>query len=81
MKRRRKPHQLSLAALNDDFQRFVGRDGWTLMFKPTEHGQVMAVSGKIDEVYDALAQWTKEHPNYFSAIIYRPNGAKHRTIR
>jgi hypothetical protein len=82
-KRRRKPHQLSLAALNvnDDLRKFLGQDGWTLMFKPAKDAQVLGVSGRIDEVYDALEQWTKEFPHYYSAIIYRPSGAKHRTIK
>ena len=80
-KLRRKPHQLSLAALNDDLRKFVGQSGWTLMFKPAKDAQVLGVSGKIDEVYAALAQWAKEFPNYYSAVIYRPSGAKHRTIR
>lgn len=83
MKRRsrNRPHQLSLAALNDDLKKFVGRRGWTLIFKPAKDAQVLAVSGSIDEVYAALEQWAKEFPKYYSAVVFRPSGAKHRTIR
>lgn len=81
MKRKNKPRQLSLAALSDDLRRFVGSRGWTLFFKPKEDGQLMAVSGTVDDVYKALDQWSKETPDYFSAEIFRPSGAPHRKIR
>lgn len=80
-KEKNKARQLSFAGLSDDLQQFIGRKGWTLIFKPCRHGRVMAVSGRIDEIYSALNQWTRQHPDYYSAIIYRPNGKTHRTIK
>lgn len=81
MSRKRKPHQLSLITVSEDLHKFIGRRGWSLLFKPTEDGQVLAVSGSLQDVYDALTDWTTQHPDYFSAKIYRPSGALHRTIK
>lgn len=75
----KRARQLSLFV--DELGTFVGRDGWTLMFKETKDGQLMAVTGKIEEVYDALDEWKQRYPEFYSAVIYSPNGSKHRTIK
>lgn len=82
MKRRspnRKPRQLSL--LTDDLVIYVGKRGWTLVFKETPDSQVKVTTGSIQEVYDALYDWSGECPDYHSAKIYRPSGARHRTLK
>jgi hypothetical protein len=82
--KKNKPRQLSFLTperFSDALKKFVGRRGWTLLFKESVDGQLMAVTGSLQEVYDALADFSAKCPHYYSAIIYRPTGAKHRTIR
>lgn len=77
--KKNKPRQLSL--LNPERTRFFGRRGWSLAFKPSKDGQLMTVIGELNDVYDALHQWIDDFPSYYSAVIYAPNGAIHRTYK
>jgi hypothetical protein len=77
--KRRKPRQLSL--LTPDLKHFMGAKGWMLTFKPSEHGQVLTAIGSLQDVYDALDDWRKEYPKYYSAVIHRPTGSIHRVIK
>lgn len=60
---------------------FLNQDGWMLIFKPEQLEDPWITIDTIDSIYKRLKQWIDEKPNYYSAIIYRPNGMLHRTFR
>lgn len=61
-------------------KRFVNQPGWMLVFKVTETDYPWVTIDTIDNVYAQLYRWEREQGNFFSAIIYAPNGRLYRTF-
>lgn len=75
-KRSNRRRQLSL--FQDDLRSVIGVKGWSIVFREKEDGPIMTAVGTLRDVYDALDEWKKEFPTFFSACIYRPSGGVHR---